>query len=157
DVAIDQLHPRRHRGMPHAAIWDGRRDVQENGVVGRLRSILRRACRTRSDLCVCSGSNSPNTSCPPHCKILHDTAPFSCAHWRLTSTRTRPLPSLSSVIAFPITVPGALAESVAFIACPGVDEVVNRSPGSTAPKDASTQHQTRPVIAIGCLPSAWSW
>src|ERR1700682_4292269 len=62
-----------------------------------------------------------------------------CAiHCRHTSIGSRPLPDGRLASAFPITVPKAFMGSSAFMAWPGVAEVVRRSPTSTGPYWAST-------------------
>ena len=55
------------------------------------------------------------------------------AHCRFTSTSTSPVPPASRVMALPMMAPCERATSLAFIAWPGVSEVVSRSPGSMGP------------------------
>jgi hypothetical protein len=53
--------------------------------------------------------------------------------------------------AFPMMAPRARSHSVAFIACPGVGEVVSRSPISMREYCASTLQYTLPIKATGTL------
>src|SRR5215510_11512546 len=66
---------------------------------------------------------------------------------RLTSTGIILVPLLSGCIALPITAPKAFRGSFAFMACPLVEDVVNKSPISTGDRVASTLQYTLPVKA----------
>src|ERR1700730_1765340 len=59
-----------------------------------------------------------------------------------------PFPSLIERNALPITAPNALSGSSAFIACPSVREVVNKSPISIAPRQVGS--------FLGLTPSPYS-
>lgn len=63
---------------------------------------------------------------------------------------TRPMPSSRQPMDLPSRAPKALFGSDAFIAQPGVGEVVSRSPISIAPNDASTLQYVLPTIASLC-------
>ena len=59
-------------------------------------------------------------------------------HWSATRMGMRPRPPSSGRRAFPITAPNAWAGFAAFIACPGVAEVVSKSPTQMGVSEAST-------------------
>src|SRR6185436_15071582 len=63
-----------------------------------------------------------------------------------------PRPSRHDRSALPITAPKAFAGSQAFIACPGVADVVSRSPTSIGAYAASTRQNTLPTRASGRRP-----
>src|SRR5215469_11878674 len=66
----------------------------------------------------------------PPCPLLN--------HCSATRIGTSPLPACLDFRAFPITAPNAFVVSVAFIANPGVGDVVSRSPTSIGEYRAST-------------------
>jgi hypothetical protein len=66
-----------------------------------------------------------------------DTVP-SLAYCRATSMGIMPVPHATEDNAFPRTAPKHLIGSSAFIAWPGTDEVVNKSPTSMGDALAST-------------------
>ena len=59
-------------------------------------------------------------------------------YWRDTRTRTSPLPFSSEDMAFPRIAPWPFLRDVAFVALPGIIDVVKRSPGLTGPFVVST-------------------
>lgn len=60
------------------------------------------------------------------------------SYCRETRANTRPCPECKPVKAFPRIVPGRDCSSSAFMACPGIAEVVSRSPGDMGDALAST-------------------
>src|SRR6185295_2864770 len=102
DVPIDEFHADRDRGVPHAAVGDRDDDVGQDRA-GRLFVIpLWSDLGLGVDRCGrdCGGAQDG-------LKALHVGSPLSAGYWRLTRTRTSPLPSFRPVIALPITAPNA--------------------------------------------------
>src|SRR5262245_41540524 len=64
------------------------------------------------------------------------------------STGRSPQPWSIDCNALPTTAPNALCTSVAFMACPNVGDVVNKSPIEIGPYRASTRQDTFPTSAI---------
>ena len=63
------------------------------------------------------------------------------------STKTKPSPSANLDIALPITAPKLRSLSVAFMAWPGISDVVSKSPGSIELNDVGTAGDCQ---NIGC-------
>ena len=63
----------------------------------------------------------------------------------------KPCPPFKGLSALPITAPNASNGLLAFMAWPGMPEVVNRSPTSTDEECASTLQNTLPSRPIGSL------
>jgi hypothetical protein len=87
----------------------------------------------------------------PLCRLLQ-FPPFTVApdlHCRAIKIGTKPCPRRSGRRAFPITAPNACWELQAFIAWPGVGEVVSKSPTSIDPYCASALQYTLPTRASG--------
>src|SRR6266487_5161679 len=74
-----------------------------------------------------------------------------CSYWSATKMGIRARPASSGRSAFPITAPKALTGSSALMACPGVGDVVKRSPTMIRPYRASALQWTFPTSAIGSL------
>src|SRR5262249_43055565 len=84
---------------------------------------------TRSRIRVQAGNSAASASTWLLLFVCHNS-PSYCSAIKI-GTRARP--AASGAKAFPITAPKARTGSMAFIACPGVGEVVSMSPVSIAP------------------------
>jgi|SRR6516162_4196484 len=85
-------------------------------------------------------SGSCQQNCPARTDVersSHNAFPLK-SYWSAINIGIRPLPLSRVLSAFPIIDPKAFAGSIAFIACPGVGDVVNRSPTSIGEYSAST-------------------